>query len=527
MHDTLGMANTYGNIANVYGFWRNYEKEIQFNYKAIELFEKIKDLRGITTSYSNIAGSYVKQSYHKDALKYYLKAKEFALLQQNNFDLGPILLGIGICHSALKNYKLAEQELNKAIEFIGDNNPPQKANALFHLALMQSDQKRYQEALENLNKALVLHKETKNNYYEALCLQAIGNIYLDKKEVDKAMFYFEDAKAIAKQIESQDILKELYLSFSKAYLLQNNYKLAYEYKDKYYIISDSLFDETKHKQIQELKTKYETEKQEQQNQLLLNENKLQQSQILKDKLYLYILIIALFFAIITSILFLKYKTSTIKNEKLELERKLLQSQMNPHFLFNALSAIQRYMYVNNPKEAGKYLSKFASFMRSILEYTRKESISLSEEIKVLENYLQLQAMRFDHSFNYSFNINSDINCEKTMIPPMLLQPFIENSIEHGFKGKKEIGEITININTIENSLQFEVLDNGIGLQKSKSHDNTNYHESLGTAITKERVIKLNKKKKTLRSIIIEDYELLDKQISGTRVKFYIPYIILN
>jgi sensor histidine kinase YesM len=229
---------------------------------------------------------------------------------------------------------------------------------------------------------------------------------------------------------------------------------------------------------------------------------------------------------IIAFLYYKYNTSKIKNEKLELERKLLQSQMNPHFLFNALSAIQRYMFQNNPKEAGKYLSKFASFMRSILEYSRQEQISLSEELKVLENYLQLQSMRFEHSFTYSFQIHSSIDKDKTMIPPMLLQPFIENSIEHGFKGKEEIGEISINIDVVENWLQFEVIDNGVGLEQSKSLHNED-HESLGTTITKERVIKLNKKKKAYHSILIENYKRLNETISGTRVKFYIPHITYN
>ncbi len=141
--------------------------------------------------------------------------------------------------------------------------------------------------------------------------------------------------------------------------------------------------------------------------------------------------------IILWIAYLVLKKFRIEKENLELEQKLLRSQMNPHFIFNALISIQNFIYSNDTVNADKFLAKFSRLLRLILNNSRTRFITIDDEVQTISNYLELQKLRFDNKFDYSINIDSAINTEDTLIPPMLAQPFIENSIEHGFVEKSK------------------------------------------------------------------------------------------
>ena len=163
------------------------------------------------------------------------------------------------------------------------------------------------------------------------------------------------------------------------------------------------------------------------------------------------------------------KNKKLKDEKnrLFLEQKVLRSQMNPHFIFNALSAIQNSLLDNEPIKSASYLSRFAKLIRQNFDFIDKRNIVLSEEIDALKNYLETQKMRFQDKFDYEINIYDNIDIHSIEIPPLLLQPFVENAIEHGFKRINETGKISITIYKQQNAICFEIKDNGIGFKKTK------------------------------------------------------------
>jgi LytS/YehU family sensor histidine kinase len=207
-----------------------------------------------------------------------------------------------------------------------------------------------------------------------------------------------------------------------------------------------------------------------------------------------------------------------------LEQKLLRTQMNPHFIFNALIAIESFIYKNEPKEAGKYLSGFARLMRLILENSREEFVSLEKEISTLKYYLDLQRLRYDNAFNYDIRVDKDIDINSITIPPMLAQPFIENSIEHGLKDLNRSGEIVLNFSLKENELIFEAVDNGIGFERSMQLKNEgNNHKSMATVITLERLKNLNRNKIRKIKWLSEDIKDQLNNVLGSRVVFTIPF----
>ncbi|MDX9845712.1 MAG: histidine kinase [Tenuifilaceae bacterium] len=213
---------------------------------------------------------------------------------------------------------------------------------------------------------------------------------------------------------------------------------------------------------------------------------------------------------------------------IELEQRLLLSQMNPHFVFNSLTAIQSYIFRNDPYMAGKYLANFSKLVRLILENSRAEYITISKEKETVTNYLELQSLRFENKFDYEIKVSADIDLEHHLVPPMMAQPFIENAIEHGIIHLSNKGRITISYEISNESIILEVEDNGVGIEKSAEigESKRTKHQSLATRITKERLRNLRKVHgKNIRMEIIDLASISNSTHTGTRIRFYIPIII--
>jgi len=224
--------------------------------------------------------------------------------------------------------------------------------------------------------------------------------------------------------------------------------------------------------------------------------------------------------------FIAYWISTLtKKQKTEeqriiLEHKLLQLQMNPHFIFNVLIAIQSFIYRKDNYESGLYLSKFAKLMRIFLQNSRNEWITLSKEIESLQYYLNLQQLRLETKFEYAIECKNIPDSDYIHIPPMIIQPFVENSIEHGFANLSYPGKIQISFETKETCLEATIRDNGNGYYPKKGKAKQKSHESMATEIIKKRIEILNNKKcKTALTI----QNINNKGKTGTEVIIRFPY----
>ena len=208
-----------------------------------------------------------------------------------------------------------------------------------------------------------------------------------------------------------------------------------------------------------------------------------------------------------------------------MEQKMFRSQMNPHFVFNALLAIQGFMYQNNPRDAGRYLTSFAKLIRHTLYGSSEEYISLDQEIEAMEYYMDLQRLRFNEKFEYHVRTEGDLMPESIKIPPMLIQPFIENAIEHGLQHMNGKGELLLCFEMPDEYLKIIIEDNGIGreeamkLQQKKS----SLHKSLGMEIVRKRVASLNLIMDKKISLNILDLKNAEGTGIGTRVTIYIPH----
>lgn len=202
-----------------------------------------------------------------------------------------------------------------------------------------------------------------------------------------------------------------------------------------------------------------------------------------------------------------------------LERSALQAQMNPHFIFNSLNSIQSYIAKNENDKANRFLAKFSRLIRAMLNHSRAAKITLQEEIDSLTLYLDLEKMRFKSKFDYEIVIDEDIHPSDIDLPPLLIQPYLENAIIHGLAQKRDQGKITLYYLLVGKYLMVTVTDNGIGIEKSKSQkgSTTSLHKSVGMTITQKRLEMLDEGNKDSK-VSIKEVSDRHGEVLGTKVE---------
>ena len=205
----------------------------------------------------------------------------------------------------------------------------------------------------------------------------------------------------------------------------------------------------------------------------------------------------------------------------------LRSQMNPHFIFNCLNSIKLYTTQNNNEAAANYLTKFSKLIRMALENSRSETVTLHSEIEALELYIQMEAMRFKEKLKYSITVNKNVDSNFIEIPPLLIQPYVENAIWHGLMHKEDGGniEVAISAHEDESLLYITVKDDGVGREKSAllRGKSASKHTSYGTKVTAERIELINKIYKTDTTVTTEDVKNENGEVAGTLVTIKIPF----
>lgn len=376
------------------------------------------------------------------------------------------------------------------------------------------------------------------NYVKMLMLCDSGLLFLDRNK-DFRQLHSIFTKKCDGYIELQDYKKsKQFADSSLKYAtlegdplsLATNYERMYEiekkqgyyssalmYHEKFVNIRDSIRTVEKSEKINELEQKYNKSENEK---TIKELNQKKQIATLRNKIYLTGIIAALL-AISLIIIFNRQKVLKSKQENMEIEQRLNRARMNPHFFFNTLNSLQTFsMQENKDSKVARYLSKYAKIMRQTLESTYNEMNTIEEEVDYLHNYLELQKLRYPDKFEYHINVNETIETNETYIPAMIIQPFIENSIEHGLNTSIETGIIELDITIENNHLMFQIKDNGSGFTNDKK---AREYPSRATQIIKDRLLLLNKKHKTDAS-----YEIgKGKDGIGTSVKIILPLIHTN
>jgi len=332
-------------------------------------------------------------------------------------------------------------------------------------------------------------------------------------------------------VVDRDFLKKrksnAYYFLYDVYSAIGDHEKALEYYIKYKNAEDEIYQEETKNLVAMLEADSENEKIEKKIALLEGDKQINELKMVQTRNLNVGIIIVFVILLLVGILFLRQNKLKNEHKSTLLEQKLLRLQMNPHFIFNALSSIHSLMNPRDVNKASDYLGNFSRLLRSSLESSREEYILLEEEITSLKNYLELQQLRYENKFNYNIDIDLKIDLEGTIIPPMLIQPFIENAIEHGIRHKEVQGNIYIRFKLENKKICCEIEDDGVGREKAweVEYAKTGKHKSLATEIIRDRIKILNKKLKQKISLTITDLKSEANEAKGTRVKLDLPYIL--
>lgn len=367
------------------------------------------------------------------------------------------------------------------------------ARAMNNAAIVYKKQGEYQKAIDN---ALASEAYDRYKPYQRIAhLNLLSELYWQQKQYPKALQYAQQGLALRQQKDfpalPDEAMRNSYNLYQAHKALQQG-DSALPWLEAYHQTHDKLSATELKTRIHQLEISYQTAKKEATIAQLKAEQKSRQT-ILS---ILAVALILLALLIVFIILFYRSRQKTQQQNTELLNHRLLRAQLKPHFIFNALSAIQAYMMDNSNRDSIRYLNAFAQLMRDILDSSRSDLISLEKETNILNNYLKLQQLRMEHAFDYKIDTQPDIRPSETHIPPMLLQPFVENAVQHGIASlpKNTRGHISISFATTNQTLLVSIHDNGPGMQHTQSKNRNKTHKSLSMSIINERIQTINQLK---------------------------------
>jgi tetratricopeptide (TPR) repeat protein len=399
------------------------------------------------------------------------------------------------------------------------------------------------KALQNFLTGLYLHKKLNDRNEVQRTLIFISQTYLARGQYDSAIKFGHEALSVAGNTGAKQIKRDAYQVIYTVYDKLNQNDSANAYFRLYSVYKDSVADD-------KFKTQLAVSTYEQKLHLMEEEKRLQEQKLKQTTQQKRLLVTGIGALLLLGLIVFRSIMWKRKIEKQQLEHKLeiqklesdkakadlqqqsteleiraLRAQMNPHFIFNSLNAINRFILQNNKAQASAYLTKFSRLVRSILQNSQASLITLESELESLKLYLDLEELRFEHHFTYSIFLHPSVEADCLKLPPLIIQPYVENAIWHGLMHKEEKGHLEIEISPQNQSLEIKIRDDGIGRKKAKELAGASNvrHKSMGLKITSER-IEMIQKDTAHAPVVIYDLVHADGTAAGTEVIIKTPLI---
>ncbi|WP_299766325.1 histidine kinase [uncultured Dokdonia sp.] len=470
--DNTNLLRVYYQYIETYKASKKYQEAIKYIDLSIETYKELKNTKRVIIT--TITKTELQFLYLNKEEAYSTLEKLLLLKEELDFDLKRQL------YTQYGYYLHLDQRYKEARDY-------------YHKGL---------SAINHLEKTPFLTTEYTQLYSN------LGEVYLDLKVYDSAKFYLDKASQEDKLSNSNDKTRQL-LSYKLryAYETKSNYKETQNHLDTIAKYQEMRYEERYSKGLKSLESSYKEKE-------AIRIEK-QQVELEKAKTQIQLLIVFIISSLLITlgIYFYKKRQRTFDKMSLQMQQRLLRSQMNPHFTFNTLYAIQNTIK-KDPQGAVNYLLKFSRLLRLILENSTNNYVLLEKELESLRKYMDLQLLRFPEKYTYTITLQDLEEDEFIFIPPMLIQPYIENSIEHAFKGINYKGKIHITLSLKKEFIKCIIEDNGIGIQsKVNSHK-----ESVSTTLIANFIEKATKQK--INDINKKDR---DPSTSGMITSFLIPY----
>ena len=472
------------------------------------------------TSLNNLATIYKNHKDYEKALEVNMSLVEMGLPKYGKtlHDIGEIYTNLAMYDSAIYYFTEAIDTLRKSTQgqdYILEHS--ELALTYLNFSYVNIKLEEADSALVYLNNAIELIDLYDINLIKTRAYINASEIYLLKDRLDKAEEYANLASSEGVERQTVRQKRDIQYAFYKTYSRQDRHKEALQAYQNATILDDSISSSDRLVDVSRKVMEYEAKQREAIVQQALFKQKFLTNTYLISGVSV-VLVISLI-----SVLYYQRRKSMAKAKEIEFKKDLaesklvaLRTQLNPHFIFNALNSIDQYMISNGTEQASDYLVKFSTLMRKILENSSENWITLQEELELMRVYVEIEGLRFNQSLRMEIQTDENIDAENTLVPSLFIQPFIENSIEHGISKIDGDGLISVMINEEQGErLTCIIEDNGVGRKKSAKAGTEN--KSMGMQIAKDRVDYLNQLTNNETYFDIEDLE------RGVRVTITIPH----
>lgn len=527
----LGAAKALNNLALNYYNLSDFRKALEYHETALALFRELNHHTGIAHSFSNMGVVYLSLSDYPKALRHFLNGARY-WENGDSAALANTYLNVGLVYKNMKDYPRAMQYANDALDiYVRIGQKQGEANACGNLGTISSENGDTAAALRYYERALELNNAIGNKRRIASDLVNIAVAYRKMNDIPAAAAYLQKGLQLYEQTNDKEntaftlinlaglyphapttlptLRKALRLAeeagslqnqslawetLSTTYERSGRHAAALDAYRQHILLRDSIYNSAKTKEIARQQIQFEFEKKE----ALLKaahekDNALAQAEIKRRKAIAVAIMAGAIILLAASAagyaLFRKKKNAEFRAKIADTEMKALRAQMNPHFIFNSLNAISNFIDRNEPRLADDYLMRFSKLVRMILENSGLKEISLTDDLQALQLYLELEALRLKDRFTYEVKVDEAVDPDNTLVPPLILQPFVENSIWHGVSKRENGGRILIEIRQHEGKLRCRIADNGPGRNNGKPAEAGK--RSLGTHITQSRIDILN------------------------------------
>ncbi len=527
--DTMDITNPrrYGIssvMAGVYQYYGMFRTAIQLYENSIEGLRKAGHPQEVGLPMANLAELYDESEDDISAVRYAREALGY--LSGNNMPFMGTAANLATYYTNLNRIDSAFyfNKLSDSVARLTNNQVQEHVRDQFNYVNILCKENKYDEA----KKALILVKPwlEKNGDRPWLVTYLISFASIDTAQhrwmsaADTLLHALSVAKESGQEISIVLVLQQLAAVNAKL----NNFREAYRYQQEYMQHKDSLTSAETKSRLADFEAMNKTQQKEQHIAILQKDNDIKNLQLKNSRqsnlLYLGGFIFLL--ALAGIVFYQRNRRLKIQAQKVkaELQMQVLRSQMNPHFIFNSLNGIENFILQNEKRQASEYLNKFASLIRIILSNSREEGVAFTDDMETIQLYIDLELLRFNNKFCYVKNIDPALIEFDYRVPPLLIQPFVENAIVHGFAySKRKDLRLLVTAKLEDDYIIYKIEDNGVGRAEASTYNgrSRSKHDSLGLQITNERINIFNEQHSAQNTLKIEDLHDMNGQPSGTTI----------
>ncbi|WP_162946289.1 tetratricopeptide repeat-containing sensor histidine kinase [Chitinophaga barathri] len=502
------------------------EKAFDYHFRALKLAEKINDVRNITIATNSIGNINLSDGKYEDAIREFTRSLRLEQESDNELGVAINLGNLGYAYEYLGKLDLAIDYYERSLA-VNQRLGNSTGMSICYTCLGTAYQKKknYPLAMDYLQKALEVNDRVDDKVHVAESYLSIGRLLNEQGKYEDARHHIRQALELGHQWGFKSVLMEGYKAMADNYKREGDYAQSLDNTNLSLQYKDSILEERSSTEFAQMKAMHEVYRKDNQIKELQRAQDLNQLRIRRNLALAIALAGFLFMLIVGGFFYIRHRNLQANRQTLQLELRSLRSQMNPHFIFNSLSSIHRYIWSNNQEEASDYLTKFSKLMRMILDNSQHTFIPLNKELDSLRLYLDLEALRCNNIFDYHIAVGENINEEEVLIPPMIIQPYVENAIWHGLVHREAKGRLEISVSLKGKVLEVVVTDNGIGRKMAMEikEKKDRMHNSMGMKVTEGRIALIRKINNT-KDANVEILDLRDNggQATGTQVRIVLP-----